>query len=116
MSSAASPIRASIATRLLRESDMKLVGEATNGREAIAKFRECRPDVTVMDLQMLEMSSCDAIIAIHNGFAGAQAYLLKSSLYKELLHAIRAAPARVADAKSHFRRRFGPFRKKSGVS
>ena len=108
-------IRVGIATLLLPESDMKLVGEATNGREAIAKFRECRPDVTLMDLQMPEMSGFDAIIAIRDEFpgariivlttyagdaqavramkAGAQGYLLKNLLHKELLQTIRAVHA-----------------------
>jgi DNA-binding NarL/FixJ family response regulator len=108
-------IRVGIATLLFPESDMKLVGEATNGREAIAKFRECRPDVTLMDLQMPEMSGFDAIIAIRDIFpgariivlttyagdaqavramkAGAQGYLLKNLLHKELLQTIRAVHA-----------------------
>ena len=105
-------IRVGIATLLLPESDMKLVGEATNGREATAKFRECAPDVTLMDLQMPEMSGIDAILAIRHEFpeariivlttyagdvqaqraikAGAQGYLLKNLLHKELLQTIRA--------------------------
>jgi DNA-binding NarL/FixJ family response regulator len=108
-------IRVGIATLLLPESDMQLVGEATNGREAIAKFRECRPDVTLMDLQMPEMSGFDAIIAIRDEFpgariivlttyagdaqavramkAGAQGYLLKNLVHKELLQTIRAVHA-----------------------
>jgi len=108
-------IRVGIATLLLPESDMKLVGEAANGREAIAKFRECRPDVTLMDLQMPEMSGFDAIIGIRDEFpgariivlttyagdvqavramkAGAQGYLLKNLLHKELLQTIRAVHA-----------------------
>jgi len=105
-------IRVGIATLLLPESDMKLVGEASNGREAIAKFRECRPDVTLMDLQMPEINGFDAIIAIRDEFpearivvlttyagdvqavramkAGAQGYLLKNQLHKELLSTIRS--------------------------
>ena len=105
-------IRVGIATLLLPESDMKLVGEASNGREAIAKFRECQPDITLMDLQMPLMNGFDAITAIRDEFpgapiivlttyagdaqalraikAGAQAYLLKSLLHKELLYTIRA--------------------------
>lgn len=108
-------IRVGIATLLLPESDMKLVGEASNGREAIAKFRECRPDVTLMDLQMPEMNGFDAIQAIRDEFpgariivlttytgdvqaqraikAGAQAYLLKNLLHRELLQTIRAVHA-----------------------
>src|SRR5271155_704521 len=105
-------IRVGISTLLLPESDMKLVGEASNGREAIAKFRECDPDVTLMDLQMPEMSGFDAIVAIRDEFpgariivlttytgdvqaqraikAGAQGYVLKNLLHKELLETIRA--------------------------
>jgi len=108
-------IRVGIATLLLPESDMTLVGEASNGREAIAKFRECLPDVTLIDLQMPEMNGLDAIIAIRGEFpkarmivlttyagdvqaqravkAGAQAYLLKNLLHKELLQTIRAVHA-----------------------
>ena len=105
-------IRVGVATLLVPESDMKLVGEASNGREAIAKYRECRPDVTLMDLQMPEMSGFDAIVAIRDEFpeariivlttyegdvqaqramkAGAQGYVLKNLLHKELLETIRA--------------------------
>jgi DNA-binding NarL/FixJ family response regulator len=104
-------IRVGIATLLIPESDMKLVGEASNGREAIAKYRECRPDVTLMDLQMPEMSGFDAIVAIRDEFpeariivlttyvgdvqaqramkTGAQGYVLKNLLHKELLETIR---------------------------
>ena len=108
-------IRVGIATLLLPESDMNLVGEASNGREAVVKFRECRPDVTLMDLQMPEMNGFDAIIAIRDEFpeariivlttyagdvqavramkAGAQGYLLKNLLHKELLQTIRSVHA-----------------------
>ena len=108
-------IRVGIATLLLPESDMKVVGEASNGREAISKFRECDPDITLMDLQMPEMSGFDAILAIRDEFpgarmivlttyagdaqaqraikAGAQGYLLKNLLHKELLQTIRAVHA-----------------------
>jgi len=108
-------IRVGIATLIAPESGMKLVGEASDGREAIARFRECRPDVTLMDLQMPEMNGIDAIIAIRDEFpeariivlttytgdaqimravkAGAQAYLIKNLLHKELLQTIRAVYA-----------------------
>ena len=108
-------IRVGIATLLLPESDMKLVAEASNGLDAIAKFRECRPDITLMDLQMPEMNGFDAIIAIRGEFpeariivlttyagdaqavramkAGAQGYLLKNLLHKELLQTIRTVHA-----------------------
>src|ERR1700693_749794 len=108
-------IRVGITTLLLPEPDMKLVGEASNGREAITRFRECDPDITLMDLQMPEMSGFDAILAIRDEFpgariivlttyagdaeaqraikAGAQGYLLKNLLHKELLQTIRAVHA-----------------------
>ena len=108
-------IRVGITTLLLPESDIKLVGEACNGREAVVKFREHRPDVTLMDLQMPEMNGFDAIMAIRDEFpdarivvlttytgdvqvmraikAGAQGYLLKNLLHKELLQTIRTVHA-----------------------
>jgi len=104
-----------IATFIAGQPDMRLVAEASNGREAIQRFREHRPDVTLMDLQMPEMNGLDAIIAIRNEFseariivlttykgdvqvlralkAGARAYLLKGLLRKELLQTIRVVHA-----------------------
>src|SRR5712671_7874078 len=81
-------IRVGIATLVAPESDMKLVGEACNGREAIAKFRECRPDVTLMDLQMPDMSGFDAIIAIRDEFPGARIIVLTT--YAGDAQAVRA--------------------------
>ena len=108
-------IRVGIATLVAPESDMKVVGEASNGREGIAKFRECLPDVTLMDLQMPDMNGIDAVTAIRDEFpeariivlttytgdvqvlraikAGAQAYVTKNLVHKELLHTIRAVHA-----------------------
>jgi DNA-binding NarL/FixJ family response regulator len=108
-------IREGIARLIEHEADMQLVAEADNGREAIRQFRAQRPDVTLMDLQMPEMSGLDAIIAIRREFpdariivlttypgdvqvlhalkAGAQAYLLKTTLNTELRHTIRAVHA-----------------------
>ncbi|MDX2152121.1 MAG: response regulator transcription factor [Bryobacteraceae bacterium] len=108
-------IRTGIATLLLAEQDMELVAEAANGREAIARFREHHPDITLMDLQMPELDGLDAILAIRSEFpqariivlttyagdvqaqralkAGAQGYLLKNSLHKELLQTIRSVHA-----------------------
>jgi DNA-binding NarL/FixJ family response regulator len=105
-------VRQGIAGLITVQADMVLVGEASNGREAIQQFRTCNPDITLMDLQMPEMNGLDALIAIRNEFpaakvivlttyagdvqilralkAGAQAYLLKSTLHKELLEMIRA--------------------------
>ena len=105
-------IRVGIATLVAPESDMKLVGEASDGHEAIAKFRQCHPDVTLMDLQMPDMNGIDAMMAIRDEFpeariivlttyvgdvqvfralkAGAQAYVMKNLVHKELLQTIRA--------------------------
>src|ERR687894_2700354 len=100
-------LREGIAAVLACESDMVLVAEAANGREAVDQFRVHRPDVTLMDLQMPEMNGVEAMIAIRHEFpsariivlttyvgdaqvlraleAGARAYLLKGVLRKELL-------------------------------
>lgn len=107
--------RQGIVSLLEDQPDMILVDEASNGREAIQKFRALHPDVTLMDLQMQDMNGLDATIAIRNEFpdariivlttysgdvqvlralkAGAQGYLLKSLLHEELLETIRAVHA-----------------------
>jgi len=94
------------------QSDMQLIAEAADGREALRQFRQHRPDITLMDLQMPEMGGLEAITAIRGEspeariivlttyagdvqalralHAGARAYLLKDSLHKELLDTIRA--------------------------
>lgn len=56
-------LRKGIAALINAEPDMKLVAEASNGTEAITEFKKHRPDVTVMDLQMPEMSGIEATIA-----------------------------------------------------
>jgi DNA-binding NarL/FixJ family response regulator len=57
-------LREGVAAVLTGESDLTIVGEAGDGREAIEKFRALQPDVTVMDLQMPLMSGIDAMHAI----------------------------------------------------
>jgi len=108
-------LREGIAALVGNQSDMQLVAEGSNGREAIELFRRHRPDVTLMDLQMPEMGGIDAISAIRGEFpeariivlttytgdiqvmramkAGALAYLLKGLLRKELIETIRAVYA-----------------------
>jgi DNA-binding NarL/FixJ family response regulator len=108
-------LREGIAAVIDAEPDIVVVGEATSGREAIEAFRNRRPDVTLMDLQMPEMNGIDAIEAIRGEFpnarivvlttykgdaqavaalkAGASGYLLKSMLRKDLLDTIRAVHA-----------------------
>lgn len=104
-------VREGIAGLIAVQSDMTMVSEASNGREAIQQFREHHPDITLMDLQMPELNGLDALIAIRNEFpearvivlttyvgdaqiqravkAGAQGYLLKNAMHKELLESIR---------------------------
>jgi two-component system, NarL family, response regulator len=108
-------LREGIAALIGNQTDMKLIAEASNGREALEQFRKHRPDITLMELQMPEVSGIDAMSAIRAEFpdariivltthvgdvqvsralkAGARAYLLKGSLRKELLETIRAVHA-----------------------
>ena len=108
-------MRQGIVELINAQSDMTLVAEAANGREAIQQFRTHHPDVTLMDLQMPKMGGLDAIIAIRGEFpgariivlttyagdvqalramkAGARAYLLKNTPHTEVLGAIRAVHA-----------------------
>ena len=57
-------LREGIAALVNAESDMKVVGEASNGQEAIDKFRLQLQDVTIMDLQMPDLNGLEAIIDI----------------------------------------------------
>lgn len=90
---------------------MSMVAQASNGREAIERFRECKPDVTLMDLRLPDMSGIDALTVIRGEFpdariiilttfestsevqramtAGASAYMLKSTHPKDLAETIR---------------------------
>jgi len=108
-------LREGIAAMVNAESDMKLVAEASNGQDAIEKFRLHRPDVTLMDLQMPALSGIESIIGIRSEFpnarivvlttyagdvqvlralkAGARGYLLKGHVRRELLDTIRAVHA-----------------------
>ena len=108
-------VREGIAALIGLEEDMELVGEASNGREALELFRKHRPDITLMDLQMPEMNGIDTTGAIRGEFpdariiiltthpgdvqvsralkAGARGYILKGMLRKELLETIRAVHA-----------------------
>jgi DNA-binding NarL/FixJ family response regulator len=104
-----------IATVIRNQPDMLLVAEAADGREAIQRFREHKPEVTLMDLRLPDMSGVDAMIAIRSEFpeariiilttfagdveiqraleSGARAYVLKSMPPKELVEVIRQVHA-----------------------
>jgi DNA-binding NarL/FixJ family response regulator len=104
-------LRDGLAAVINAEADMSLVGEASEGEDAVSLYRRIHPDVTLMDLQMPGMCGLDAIREIRSGTpsariivlttypgdaqaaralkAGAAGFLLKSSVRKELLDAIR---------------------------
>ena len=108
-------LRKGIAALVNAEPDLKLVAEASNGKEAIAAFRSHQPDITLMDLQMPELDGLEEIEAIRREFpdariivlttytgdvqvlralkAGARGYVLKGHVHKELLDTIRAVHA-----------------------
>ena len=105
-------VREGISAMLQHKPDFKIVGEASNGREAIEKARKLEPDVVLMDLRMPEIDGVEAITRIKaekpdikfiilttysddeyifKGIAaGARAYLLKDAPREELFKAIRA--------------------------
>jgi DNA-binding NarL/FixJ family response regulator len=108
-------LRDGIAVLIAGQPDMEVVGQASSGREGIELFRRYVPDITLMDLQMPDISGIDAIIAIRETAplarfivlttyagdaqvmraikAGAQAFFLKNVLQKELLETIRTVHA-----------------------
>jgi DNA-binding NarL/FixJ family response regulator len=66
-------LREGIAALVNAESDMKLFADASNGQDAIEKFRLHRPEVALMDLQMPALSGIDAIIGIRSEFSTPEA-------------------------------------------
>ena len=126
-------LREGIAAIINNQPDMLLVATAANGCEAIQKFREHRPDVTLMDLRLPDMSGIDSLIAIRTEFpeariimlttfegdveiqraleAGARGYMLKSMPPKELVEVIRqvnAGKKRIpAEVAAHLAEHFG---------
>ena len=108
-------LREGIATIINNQPDMVLVSQATTGTEAIQHHRDYRPDVTLMDLRLPDLSGIDAMIAIRAEFpeahiimlttfegdveiqraleAGARGYLLKNMPPSELVQVIRQVHA-----------------------
>ena len=104
-------LREGIATIINSQPDMLLISQAETGTEAIQFYREHRPDVTLMDLRLPDLSGIDAMIAIRAEFpeariimlttfegdveiqralqAGARGYLLKNMPPSELVQVIR---------------------------
>ncbi|MBD2731367.1 response regulator transcription factor [Nostoc sp. FACHB-892] len=105
-------VRQGLVAMLEEAPDILVVGQAGNGQEALAVFRQKQPDATLMDLRMPQMDGVAAITAICTEFpaariivlttyegdediyqglrAGAKGYLLKDAEPEELLSAIRA--------------------------
>ena len=105
-------VRDGISALLNRQADMEVIGEASDGVEAIAKFRQLSPDVTLMDVQMPGVGGVEAIVeirriaaearilvlttypgdanAVRALRAGAAGYLLKNGIRSELVEAIRS--------------------------
>jgi DNA-binding NarL/FixJ family response regulator len=108
-------LREGIAAIINNQPDMLLVAQASNGTDAVQMFREHRPDVTLMDLRLPDLSGIDAMIAIRADFpeariimlttfegdveiqraleAGARGYMLKSMPPKDLVDGIRQVHA-----------------------
>ena len=104
-------VREGLALVINSQPDMTMVAQASNGRDAIKCFREHKPDVTLMDLRLPDMSGIDAMVAIRAEFPearviilttfdseiesrralveGARAYVLKSALPKDLTETVR---------------------------
>ena len=108
-------VRQGLIALLKTVPDIEVVAEAGDGEQAVALFREHRPDLAIMDLRMPKMSGVEAITAIRREFpaarvivlttfdgdediyralqAGAKGYLLKDMFGEELIEAIRAVHA-----------------------
>jgi DNA-binding NarL/FixJ family response regulator len=108
-------VREGVAALINDQTDMRIVGQASTGRDGINLFRELHPDITLMDVRLPDMSGIDAMITIRSQFpesrviivtssegdvemqraleGGARGYMLKSMPPSELLEAIRKVHA-----------------------
>jgi DNA-binding NarL/FixJ family response regulator len=108
-------LREGISAMIKSQRDMELVAEASTGKEGLERFRQHRPDITLMDLRLPDMNGIDAMATIRTEFpdariivlttfegdveiqraleAGARGYLLKSMPPKDLLDGIRQVHA-----------------------
>ena len=108
-------LREGISTLINSQPDMCIVGEASSGAEALERFRQLRPDITLMDVRLPDKNGIDAMVSIRSEFpnarvimlttsegdveiqralaAGAQGYILKSMPPKDLVEAVRTVHA-----------------------
>ena len=108
-------LREGISTLINSQPDMCIVGEASSGTEALERFRQLRPDITLMDVRLPDKNGIDALVSIRSEFpnarvimlttsegdveiqralaAGAQGYILKSMPPKDLVEAVRTVHA-----------------------
>jgi len=104
-------LRDGIRSMLESQEDIRVLGEAENGAEAIEFIKGCQPDIVLMDISMPKMNGLEATRFIHDHFpqvkvliltqhdnleyiapalqAGAAGYVLKRSGRRELLNALR---------------------------
>jgi two-component system NarL family response regulator len=105
-------MRAGLIEALSSQADMRVVGEASDGREAVERYGQLRPDVTIMDIAMPQLCGVKALQEIRGEHdnarvvmlttykgdaqimravqAGAAGFLLKSTLRRELLDTVRS--------------------------
>jgi CheY-like chemotaxis protein len=98
-------LRQGIASLIDIEPDMELVAQAATGREAIEQFRRHQPDITLMDLQMPDMSGMEAIIAIRGEFPNAR--IIVFTTYVGDVQVMRALKSRRARLPAEGKRTYG---------
>src|SRR5580698_7925034 len=84
-------VRDGLAAMIAKQADLQMVGEAATGQEAIDLYRTHRPDVTLMDLRLPDMSGVDAITTIRSQFPSAHIIVLTT--YRGDVQALRALKA-----------------------
>jgi CheY-like chemotaxis protein len=100
--------REGLAMVLATQPDMNLVAQASNGREAIQQFREHRPDITLMDLQMPAMNGLESMAAIRKEFPEAKIIIL-TTYESDVEGAMKLALALTCSRTGWIRNSWGPY-------